>query len=120
MALGNGLAQGQAGAHALEVGLAVQALEHTKQVLGARAVSAAAEPAAASRFVLKGVLAGTRSGDGAALIAVDGKPPRHYRVGADIEPGLVLQSLGRREARLGASVDGATTLALELPRPAAP
>ncbi len=90
------------------------------RLLGARAVSAAAEPAAASRFVLKGVLAGTRSGDGAALIAVDGKPPRHYRVGADIEPGLVLQSLGRREARLGASVDGATTLALELPRPAAP
>ena len=62
------------------------------------------------------MLAGTQSGDGAALIAVDGKPPRHYRVGAAIEPGLVLQSLGRREARLGASVDGATTLALELPR----
>ena len=72
--------------------------------------------AAASRFTLLGVLAGTQSGDGAALIAVDGKPPRHYRVGAAIEPGLVLQSLGRREARLGASVDGATTLALELPR----
>ena len=61
-----------------------------------------------------------RQSGGAALIAVDGKPPRHYRVGADIEPGLALQSLGRREARLGASVDGATTLALELPRPAAP
>ena len=90
------------------------------RLLGAQAVSAAAEPAAASRFVLLGVLAGTQSGDGAALIAVDGKPPRHYRVGAAIEPGLVLQSLGRREARLGASVDGATTLALELPRQKAP
>ncbi|HQQ71886.1 MAG TPA: type II secretion system protein N, partial [Alicycliphilus sp.] len=86
------------------------------RLLGAQAVSAAAAPAAASRFVLLGVLAGTQSGDGAALIAVDGKPPKHYRVGAAIEPGLVLQSLGRREARLGASIDGATTLALELPR----
>ena len=90
------------------------------RLLGAQAVGAAAEPAAASRFVLLGVLAGTQSGDGAALIAVDGKPPKHYRVGAAIEPGLVLQSLGRREARLGASVDGATTLALELPRQKAP
>ena len=86
------------------------------RLLGAHAQAAAATPAAASRFTLLGVLAGTQSGDGAALIAVDGKPPRHYRVGAAIEPGLVLQSLGRREARLGASVDGATTLALELPR----
>jgi len=86
------------------------------RLLGAHAQAAAVTPAAASRFTLLGVLAGTQSGDGAALIAVDGKPPRHYRVGAAIEPGLVLQSLGRREARLGASVDGATTLALELPR----
>ena len=75
-----------------------------------------AAPSAASRFVLMGVLAGTASGGGAALIAVDGKPAKPYRVGANVEPGLVLQSLGKGAARLGASMDGATTLALEMPR----
>ncbi|ADU98566.1 general secretion pathway protein C [Alicycliphilus denitrificans] len=87
------------------------------RLLGAQAASAPEAPAAASRFVLLGLLAGTASGDGAALIAVDGKPARPYRVGASVEPGLVLQSLSRREARLGASVEGATTLTLEMPRP---
>ena len=88
------------------------------RLLGASPVLAAAEaaPSAASRFVLMGVLAGTASGGGAALIAVDGKPAKPYRVGAKVEPGLVLQSLGKGAARLGASMDGATTLALEMPR----
>ena len=88
------------------------------RLLGASPVLAAAEaaPSAASRFVLMGVLAGTASGGGAALIAGDGKPAKPYRVGANVEPGLVLQSLGKGAARLGASMDGATTLALEMPR----
>lgn len=88
------------------------------RLLGASPVLAAAEaaPSAASRFVLMGVLAGTASGGGAALIAVDGKPAKPYRAGANVEPGLVLQSLGKGAARLGASMDGATTLALEMPR----
>ncbi|MBS0290933.1 MAG: general secretion pathway protein C [Proteobacteria bacterium] len=87
------------------------------RLLGAQAQNAAAAPSLASRFVLLGLLAGTASGDGAALIAVDGKPPKPYRVGASVEPGLVLQSLTRREARLGAAVDGATTLTLQMPAP---
>jgi len=87
------------------------------RLLGAQAAAAAETPAAASRFVLQGLLAGTASGDGAALIAIDGKPARPYRVGASVEPGLVLQSLSRREARLGAAVEGATTLTLQMPRP---
>lgn len=88
------------------------------RLLGASPVLAAAEaaPSAASRFMLIGVLAGTASGGGAALIAVDGKPAKPYRVGANVEPGLVLQSLGKGAARLGTSMDGATTLALEMPR----
>lgn len=86
------------------------------RLLGAQAVTVAEAPAAASRFVLQGLLAGTTSGAGAALIAIDGKPARTYRVGASVEPGLVLQSLSRREARLGAAVDGATTLTLQMPR----
>ena len=54
------------------------------RLLGASPVLAAAEaaPSAASRFVLMGVLAGTASGGGAALIAVDGKPAKPVRVGA--------------------------------------
>lgn len=88
------------------------------RLLGAQAQAATAEAApAASRLVLLGLLAGTESGTGAALIAVDGKPPKPYRVGASVEPGLVLQSLTRREARLGPQVDGAATLTLQMPAP---
>ena len=66
--------------------------------------------------MLVGVLAGQQSGGGAALIAVDGQPAKPFRVGAVVVDGeLVLQSLGRREARLGASRGAATTLTLELP-----
>ena len=87
------------------------------RMLGAHAAPAqgAGAPASAG-LVLRGVLAGTRSGHGAALIAIDGKPAKPYRVGSEVAPGLVVQSLGRREARLGAAVDGATTMTLELPR----
>lgn len=91
-----------------------QALARLLGAVPAASVVTAA-PAAASRFALVGVLAGLRSGGGAALIAVDGKPPRPYRVGATVEPGLVLQSLDRRQARLGPRVDGDTTLSLDIP-----
>lgn len=80
--------------------------------------AAAAAPAAAGpgRLVLLGVLAGQRSGGGAALIAVDGQPAKPFRVGAVVVDGeLVLQSLGPRQARLGASRSSATSLTLELP-----
>lgn len=83
---------------------------------GAAPVAAAAPQASlASRFKLVGVLAGQQSGGGAALLAVDGKPPKPYRVGAQVEPGLVLLALGPREARLGPP-GGPPTLTLELPR----
>ena len=61
----------------------------------------APQPSLASRFALVGVLAGRSGGDGAALIAVDGKPAKPYRVGAMVESGLFLQSLGPRRAVLG-------------------
>lgn len=85
------------------------------RLLGAGPSGPVAAPAAASRFALVGVLAGTASGGGAALIAIDGKPAKPYRVGGELEPGLVLQSLGRGQARLGPSVDGATSLSLDMP-----
>ncbi len=71
--------------------------------------------AAPTRYSLVGVLAGTRSGHGAALIEIDGKPAKPYRVGAQVTDGLVLQSVGRREAHLGAAMDGVPSMTLQIP-----
>jgi general secretion pathway protein C len=49
------------------------------------------------------------------LIVVDGKPAKPFRVGAVVADGLVLQSAEGRRISLGASMDGAQTLLLELP-----
>ncbi|GAC1359141.1 MAG: hypothetical protein NVSMB34_14070 [Variovorax sp.] len=69
----------------------------------------------ASRFNLVGIVA-ERSHRGAALIAVDGKPARPYRVGASIDQGVVLQSVEVRRAVLAASAGGPALFTLELPR----
>jgi general secretion pathway protein C len=88
------------------------------RLLGASPVAAAtpAQPEVnlASRFNLTGVVA-SRSNRGAALIAVDGKPPRPFRVGAQIDEGLVLQSVEGRRAVLAAAASGPAVLTLELP-----
>lgn len=78
-------------------------------------VSTAPVASAGSRFALIGVLSGRRSGGGAALIAVDGKPPKPYRVGAEVDEGLVLMALDPRRAQLGPSLDGPASLTLEMP-----
>ena len=77
---------------------------------------AAAAPAVsnASRFALVGVVAG-RSRGGAALIAVDGKPAKPFRVGNAVEDGLVLQSVNARRAVLAATARGPGVLTLEMP-----
>ncbi len=85
------------------------------RLLGA-APAAAATPApeASSRFALLGVVAdGTRHG--AALISLDGKPPRPYRVGAAVGEGYVLQSVGLRAATLGTARDAPPAFTLQLP-----
>ena len=74
------------------------------RALGVPDASAAAPVAAAGRFVLQGVVAG-RTGRGTALIAVDGRPARPYRVGALVAPGYVLRSVSPRRAVLGSSGD---------------
>jgi len=78
------------------------------------APQAGAPPTLASRFVLQGIVA-SPSGGGAALIAVDGRPPRPFRVGTAVAEGLVLQSLQGRQAVLGEQRGGPPTLTLELP-----
>lgn len=85
-----------------------------------------AAPEAASRFRLLGIVApkGAATADrasasqGVALIAVDGKMPKAYAVGAQLDGDLVLHSVSLRTASI-ASGQGAPTITLELPRPAA-
>lgn len=91
-------------------------LQAVAQVLGAGpALPVAQAPAAPSRYTLHGLLAGRDSGRGAAVIGVNGQPARAYPVGAQVDEGLVLQSVGVQQARLGPSQQGSATVTLELP-----
>lgn len=81
---------------------------------GALSVATAPVPTLASRFALLGVVA-TREKGGAALIAVDGRPPKPFRVGAPIDEGLLLQSVDSRHATLAPSLDGPAAVTLEMP-----
>ncbi|MBJ2159826.1 type II secretion system protein N [Variovorax sp. IB41] len=76
--------------------------------------AAPAAPEAASRFALVGVVADP-SNQGAALIAIDGKPPKPFRVGSRVGDNYMLQSVGVRAATLGAQVDGPPAFTLQLP-----
>jgi len=71
----------------------------------------------ASRFSLVGVAAGARSGGGAALISIDGQPAKPFRVGSQLDEGIVLQSVQGRRAVLAATPRGPALLTLELPPP---
>lgn len=93
-----------------------QALARLLGAVAAPAAAMAPVAGAASRFALIGVLAGRTSGGGAALIAVDGQPAKPYRVGAEVDAGLVLQALGPRQAHLGAALDGPAALTLDMPQ----
>jgi general secretion pathway protein C len=84
------------------------------------AAEATPEPAADERFDLVGVVSprsAQAAREGLALIAVDGKPPRAYRVGAVVEGAHVLQAVNARGATLGPR-DGAPVISLTLPPPA--
>lgn len=79
------------------------------------------EPVADARFQLIGVVS-PRGGDqgvqGVALIAVDGKPAKAYRVGSVVDGQTTLQSVRARGAALGPR-GGAAQVALEIAPPAA-
>jgi general secretion pathway protein C len=115
-------AQGpQAPGHTVTVGNSAAARADLSRVLGADAepeqhVEVAAVPANA-RFRLIGVVAprsGAVADGGLALIAVDDKPPRAYRVGAVVEGDTIVKSVGMRSVSLGGA-DGSAPTALELP-----
>lgn len=80
------------------------------------ATVAPASPAAVanSRLTLVGVVADVHSA-GVALISVDGKPAKPFRVGAAVDGSLVLLSVGVRRATLGADRDAPAPVVLELP-----
>lgn len=65
-----------------------------------------------SRFKLVGVIASS-AGQGSALIAIDGQTPKPYRVGQTLDDGVVLQSLGSRQAKL--AIGSNQNLMLQLP-----
>ncbi len=92
------------------------------RALGASATSAAQaarpafEPARVnllSRMALQGVIA-SGSKAGTALIAIDGKPARPYRVGHRVDGDLLLQAVTTKQALLAASMNGPATATLEL------
>jgi general secretion pathway protein C len=86
---------------------------------GQSAVTVSLADSVASRFKLSGVVAARNKG-GYAVISVDGKPARPYRVGTPVNDGLVLHSVAARSAALAASVDAPVSFTLELPKPGAP
>jgi general secretion pathway protein C len=81
---------------------------------GATAAAGTSPASGRSAYVLVGVLADSLHG-GTALISVDGKAAKPYRVGATVDGNLVLQSVAARQAVLAASADGSAQVTLELP-----
>ena len=84
------------------------------RILGATAPKVAVPVPASSRFALKGVVSGAL-GKEAALIVIDDKPARAFRVGSAIEDGLILQSATARKVTLSATPDGPPLMTLEMP-----
>ena len=110
-------------AYTVAVGDAAAVRSDLTRLLGAPPVAAvpvAAVPEAASRFRLIGVMAPKRNvvagnaAYGLALIAVDGKAPKAFSVGARLDGDLVLQSVSLRSASIGPA-QGAAAMKLELP-----
>ncbi|MDP9046057.1 MAG: hypothetical protein M3O01_14740 [Pseudomonadota bacterium] len=116
-------------AYAVTVGDADTVHGDLARVLGSTPVNApvaAAAPEGSSRFKLLGIVAprfahdndpGSNGGvrDGVALIAVDGKMPKAYAVGAHLDGDLVLQSVSLRAVSIVGQ--GAAAIKLELPAP---
>lgn len=95
------------------------------KLLGREAITptaAAAQPEAASRFKLMGVVApknaAMSSEEGLALMSVDGKPPRHYRVNSAVDGDIWLLSVSSRGAALGPR-GGPANINISLPPPPA-
>ncbi len=111
--------------YAVAVGDAAAVRADLSRVLGSAPIAAAAAavaPEVSSRFKLIGIMApkGAQAAvvptgsSGVALIAVDGKPPKAFVVGSQLDGDLVLQSVSLRTASIGPA-QGAASVKLELP-----
>ena len=69
---------------------------------------------ASSNYALFG-LATTKSGTGVALISMDGKPAKPYRVGSKVADEWVLKSISRTDAILATSMKAEDGMKLDLP-----
>lgn len=94
------------------------------QLLGGATVTGASRES--TRFNLTGTVVahpveipGGSGGGGMALISVNGKPARHYRVGQPLDDLYVLQSVGIGSVTLASGTGERTplTLAMPMPRP---
>ena len=83
------------------------------QALGAAPLQSASA-SLASRFVLVGVMDGGPS-QGVALISVDGKPAKPYRLGQTVTDGFVVVGTGPKKAELGPQMGSSPALVLDLP-----
>ena len=116
--------------YAVAVGEADPARGDLSRLLGAAPVAqsaVAAPPPEASRFKLLGIVAprsgssdASRSPYGVALIAVDGKMPKAYAVGARVDGDLVLQTVSLRTVSIANGQGGTAPITLELPPLAGP
>ena len=86
------------------------------RLLGAQAAptALAANAESSNRFLLTGIV-GLGGGQGLALLSIDGKPAKSYRVGSQLDEGWVLQSVGVRSVALGEQATGPLRLQLDLP-----
>jgi general secretion pathway protein C len=85
----------------------------------AKPVPAVVPAAASPRFQLFGVIAlhdPNSSSQGVALLAVDGRPSRAFKVGDVLDSDLVLQAVHTRSVSIGPR-GGATLISLELQAP---
>jgi len=114
-------------AYAVPVGDASAVRGDLTRLLGAAPVARTGPMPAAdanSRFRLLGIMApkavsgAAASPGGVALIAVDGKMPKAYTVGARLDGDLVLQAVSLRTVSIGPG-QGTPAITLELPPPAA-
>ena len=81
---------------------------------GDAAIETTAQPDAASRFRLTGIIASGK-GRGVALVSIDGKPPKPYHEGSKLEEGWMLQSVEPRRIALATDAKAPVGLLLELP-----
>lgn len=87
-----------------------QGIAFVERALGHTAAAQAA-PDAPKRFQLLGVIA-AGTGQGSALLAVDGQPPQAFVQGQSVADGWRLQSVGAQGVRLSAGQAGDLELAL--------